>query len=71
MANVTGDKDSEAQSKLESQRRRNPENAPVEEVVTTSSANNNKAKIRKDKKKDRGKALVRSLLPPMRLSQNR
>lgn len=71
MANVTGDKDSVAQTKLENQRRRNPDTAPVEEVAkvtSTSSANNNKAKLRKDKKKDRGKALVRPSPPSLKPS---
>ena len=58
MANVTGDQDTVAQSKLENQRRRNPDTAPVVEEVTTSKANIDKAKLRKDKKKDRGRALV-------------
>lgn len=57
MANITGDKDSVVQTKLENQRRRNPDNASV----TETSTNVDKAKLRQDRKKDRSKALVRFL----------
>jgi hypothetical protein len=62
MANVTGDQDSVAQTKLENQRRRNPDTAPIPEIQT-SKANIDKSKLRKDKKKDRGKALVSPQTP--------
>lgn len=58
MANVTGDKDSIVKTKLDNQRRRNPENAPPE---PSTSTNIDKSKLRHDKKKDRNRALVRSI----------